>query len=294
MLRPIGNTKMNRNYTVNQKVFVLDEADGKTRPCKVVNVDNETKEVKIHVISWKTTHDEILPFDLPRINIEEDLHEQSDDEESFLDSQDDISVGSAIGKLLRSVDEDSRKIICKYDIRQTAEARVKQFGAFSVKELTNCAENLHIQAKSEDGKKLYNKGSLVLELIGKIETYFPQKCMECSSDYVFELKDAPFHNCYLCKKPSHDCEALKNWHASMSAALPSGFVWLCGLCHKSPAPADCMTTTVEQDSVHGSNANDAETTTDAEKGKKASQTLQKLSAQEHSFKKKTSRNNRLK
>ena len=249
------------NYIMNQKVFVIDEADGKRRPCKVVNVDNKTKKVKIHYINWKATHDEILSFDSPRIHLEEDHHEQSDDnEESFLDSQDDISVGSAIGKLMRSVDGDSRKIISKYDVRQTTEAKFKQFSAFNVKELNSCAEDLRIQTKSQDGKKLFNKGSLVLEIISKIETLFPQKCTECKSSYVVELKDTPYHNCYLCKKPSHDCEAFKNWHGSMSVALPSGFVWLCASCHKSPA--DQMSATSKQVSVDTNSENDAEPPTE--------------------------------
>ena len=101
------------NYKVDQKIHVLDNADGKKRPCKVVQVDSDKKKILIHYIKWSKSFDEWISFDSSRITVEEEIAEDELDD-SFEDAENDPDIGSAIGQLLRSVDEESKKVISKY------------------------------------------------------------------------------------------------------------------------------------------------------------------------------------
>ena len=101
--------------------------------------------------------------------------EDIDHDESFLSSQDEVSVGTALGKLLISLDKSSKEVISEYDIRMTPQAREKHFTQkFNVPKLEHCATSLHIKIKNEEGKKLFRKGALVKKILSKVESLFPQ------------------------------------------------------------------------------------------------------------------------
>ena len=110
---------------MDQKLIVVDSVDQVQRQCKVVAVNNEEKSIRIHYINWKATHDENIPFDSPRIINDAEVHPDSENEDSFLDSDDGLSIGTSIGKLMRAVDGISRDIISQYDIRLTSEKSEK-------------------------------------------------------------------------------------------------------------------------------------------------------------------------
>ena len=144
---------------------------------------------------------------------------------------DDISIGSAINKLLQSIDTNSKEVVSAYDVRMTPESLEKHFLVkFNVPKLEHCAANLHIKIKSEEGKKLFRKSSLVKEILSKIESLFPQYCAECKTDYAYELGDSYTDTCFQCKKPAHNCEAFQKLRSEPEKKMPAGFVWLCNTC----------------------------------------------------------------
>ena len=102
-------------YFVDQEFYVTDKRDGKRYPAKVLNVDNDKREVKIHFVGWHKKFEEVLPFDSTRIHLENDEEEQDDD--SFLSTQDVGSTGAAIGRLLMGVDSESKKIVSTYELK---------------------------------------------------------------------------------------------------------------------------------------------------------------------------------
>ena len=162
-------------------------------------------------------------------NVDEEC-EDMDHDESFLSSQDEVSVGTALGKLLVSLDKSSKGVISEYDIRMTPQAREKHFQKFTVPKLEQCAVSLHIKIKSEEGKKLFRKGALVKKILTKVESFFPQYCTECKTDYAYELGDDPTHSCFKCGKHAHNCDAYQTMSSELCKKLPAGFIWLCGTC----------------------------------------------------------------
>ena len=162
-------------------------------------------------------------------NVDEEC-EDMDHDESFLSSQDEVSVGTALGKLLVSLDKSSKGVISEYDIRMTPQAREKHFQKFTVPKLEQCATSLHIKIKSEEGKKLFRKGALVKKILTKVESFFPQYCTECKTDYAYELGDDPTHSCFKCGKHAHNCDAYQTMSSELCKKLPAGFIWLCGTC----------------------------------------------------------------
>ena len=222
------------NYKVDQKIHVLDNADGKKRPCKVVQVDSDKKKILIHYIKWSKSFDEWISFDSSRITVEEEEIAEDELEDSFEDAEDDSDIGSAIGQLLRSVDEESKKVISKYDVRLGFEGNLKNFNKFSVSSLEHCAIDIKIKIKDDGGKKLFNKNLLVKNILMQIEAHFPIKCVECQESYMLNPGDAKLFSCYKCLKPSHNCEVFKKLHSCLPPLCPTGFVWLCSECHAVP------------------------------------------------------------
>ena len=62
-------------------------------------------------------------MDSSRIHEDEECFSEAN--ESFQDSQENCSIGAAIGKRLRSVVPDSKKVISTYDIRVSVEEKLK-------------------------------------------------------------------------------------------------------------------------------------------------------------------------
>ena len=92
------------SYILDQDVVVLDNKDGKKYPAKIVNVDSEKEEVKIHYVDWHTRFDEVLPFNSNRISLPSAMAAQ--DRSEVVD--DDIKA--ALGKLA-GIDEVTAKVV---------------------------------------------------------------------------------------------------------------------------------------------------------------------------------------
>ena len=270
------------SYTLDQDVFVVDKTDKKYYPCKVVEVDDNKKEVKIHFVSWSSRNDEWLPFISPRISLQKPdkavIEDLSETDEPFLDSQEqswragDLDVGTAIGKLLRSVDTESKSVISTYDVRLSTAANIKNFTKFQVARLDKCAANIKVKTKTDEGKKIYGKNALIKAILTRIEAHFPQTCGECDARYGLDLNETPLFSCYHCTKPSHNCRTFQDWKSLMPSKSPLGFVWFCAACFEAPAFQDDSTSTTvasqdddkekqEQESVPLSNQSKTELST---------------------------------
>ena len=163
------------SFSVDQMIFVTDNIDGKKHPCKIVKVNDEKKEIMVHFINWKKSYDEWLSMDSSRIHEDEEC--LSDADESFQDSQETCSIGAAIGKLLRSVDPESKKVVSTYDIRLSVEENMKNFNKFPVVALERCASNIKIKTKTDSGKKMFNKVVLIRKILLKIKAHLPHQCI---------------------------------------------------------------------------------------------------------------------
>ena len=217
---------------MDQKLLVTDRTDNNRYPAKVLNVNEEKNQIKIHFIDWNNKYDEWLPCNSDRIHSAEDNSEQDD---SFCDSREVGSVGAAIGRLLLSVGLDSRRIVSTFDVRQSFKENCKGLGKFKVPELETCALALNIKIK-EDDKKLYNKLSLTECIVSKIKSHLPQDCASCKEEYTVQLEEVPIFTCYQCRTPSHSCEDLQSVRSLFPNDLPIGFVWLCSMCLKLQVP----------------------------------------------------------
>ena len=214
------------SFNIDQKLIVTDKTDSKKYPAKVVEIDKDKELVKVHFIDWKKTYDEWLPFNSNRVHDES----ESENKDSFCDSQEEGSIGAAIGRLLLAVELKSRKLVSNYDVRLSFKDNCRNFNKFKVGELESCASALKIEVKTEDGKKKYNKPDLVGAIVSKIVSHLPHTCGSCSEEYTVQLDDTILYECHACGVPSHCCTELKKIQSLYPGGLPGGFVWLCGMC----------------------------------------------------------------
>ena len=175
------------DFEINQTIDVEDRTDGKHYPCKVTKVDKDLNEIKIHFIGWSNGSDEVIPMESARIF----ANKNDSDPENSDDDYENEGIGSAIGRLLRSLKEESRQIASTYDIRLDEEDNSKAFQKFKVPALEICAKELGIIILQDDGRKLYKKGALIRKILRKIKAHLPQQCVECDESYCVELKAVP-------------------------------------------------------------------------------------------------------
>ena len=106
-------------FQKDQNFFLTDSTDGKKYPVKVLSVDEEKEEMKVHYVGWKSSYDEVISFDSDRIDLNKDEAEEEEEEDSFCSTQEVGSTGAAIGRLLMAMDTESKKVISTFDIRLT-------------------------------------------------------------------------------------------------------------------------------------------------------------------------------
>ena len=235
-------------YHKNQEFFLTDRRDDKPYPVKVLNVDKEKRELKVHYVGWSSTLDEVIPFDSDRIYLEHEEAEEDDD--TFCSAQEVGNIGAAIGRLLMAMDAESKKVVSAYDVRLSFGSNCKNFGnKYKVPQLEQCADNLKIKIM-EEGKKVFtkNKAGLVAAIVRKIESHLPHNCRNCSNEYSLKLGDDPLFLCHKCGVPSHDCEEVLKIKNAFPEALPGGLVWMCGDCNLAPTQ-DYKTQTDDETNV---------------------------------------------
>ena len=93
-------------YHKDQQFLLTDRKDEKKYLVKVLMVNKDKKELKVHYIGWKSTFDEIIPFDSERIDIDQ---EEAEDDDTYCSTQEVGSTGAAIRRLLMAMDTESNK-----------------------------------------------------------------------------------------------------------------------------------------------------------------------------------------
>ena len=207
------------SFSIGQCFSVIDEADGHVRKCKVVAINQDEAKVQIHYINWSSSLDEWLDFDSGRIRID-------------IPGSNPTNSGrrEVMGALFLDADEISEQVLSSYPIDSSSDDKEKSLSKFSVSHLENCAKLLKIALKDSTGKKLFNKKSLVIQMILCIESLMPAQCEECSSTYRINIGDQPLFKCHICLRGSHNCDQLKKMSASLSNLRVAGIIWLCGSC----------------------------------------------------------------
>ena len=216
------------SFSIGQSISVLDTADDQVRRCKVVAVNGDDLKVQIHYINWNSSSDEWLDFDSDRILSE--VRENT----LVLSGRKEV-----MGALLLNADEISKQVLSSYPIISDSDEGDKNLNKFSVANLESCARYLKVALKDTAGKKLFNKKSLVKQLVLSIEALMPTKCEECSSTYKISLEDVPLFKCHICLRGSHDCEQMKRVNTTLAGLRVNGIVWLCASCSErhSGAPS---------------------------------------------------------
>ena len=223
-------------YFVDQQFFLIDRRDGKKYRVKVLLVDAENKELKVHYIGWRSSFDERIPFDSERIEVISNEGEVEEYEDAIDSSQEIGSTGAAIGRLLMAMDTDSKKVIATFDVRLSQEDNCKNINAkFKVPQLEQCALDLRIETVN-DGKKIFNKNKLGLSkaIVQKIESHLPHTCSNCSTEYSPKLGEEIIFKCNRCGVPSHDCDDIMKIKSAFPSGLPLGLFWMCNNCHLTP------------------------------------------------------------
>ena len=232
------------SYTLNQDIEVQDRKDGKKYPAKVVQVDNENKEVKIHFVDWHTRFDEVLPFNSDRIFIPLAL-DQSGNVETTSNSQDsnDVSGGlmerlaqETIGNLLRQAGPNPKMVISAFHEKEDKLKNEKALSKFLVPMLEETAEFLKIDILDHEGKKIFVKNSLTKTIVRKLSALLPSNCSECQEIYSLTLGEEALFNCMKCSRQSHGCEKIANLKAALPNNMPLGFCWLCLPCMQELKP----------------------------------------------------------
>ena len=216
-------------FKIGNILTIIDNADGKERECKIVQVDEHDAEVRVHYIGWNKDLDEWLSIKSPRIVLENGKADANDSSSKNVNPIEQRKK-EIIGKIIYDSGEATKKILTAFEIDASFIKNEKALMKFPVSLLEACSEDMLIIIFDKMGKKMFNKKSLVKRLIDKFNGLLPSKCDECSEIYSLELKDNPLFICNECQRGSHDCHYLKEFKSSLTGRIPKGFIWLCFNC----------------------------------------------------------------
>ena len=144
----------------------------------------------------------------------------------------------ALGELLNTANHVVKRVISTYDANQSYKLNLKNLRSCKAPPLEECATFLGLTPRDDDGKKLYQNLSILIDrIILKIEALFEMECGDCHEMYRNTLQDEPLLHCRLCLQGSHNCESMKRKYDSLkpfmeASELPEGFSWLCHECLK--------------------------------------------------------------
>ena len=215
---------------VGKKLQVLDK---KTYLCKITEVDEINKKIKIHFQNWSERHDEEIYMDSDRIV--SDSHDDPNASNSSASAPEvcepiETQCRVAIGKLLMSCSEVPKKVISAFDYRSQQSQNEKSLDKFYVPMLEETAEHLKISLYDMNNKKLYNKSMLIRKIINTIRSILPTICSTCNNSYSLEIGKKSDFICAKCERGSHNCSTLSDFHLSLPQRIPTGFLWFCSDC----------------------------------------------------------------
>ena len=58
----------------------------------------------------------------------------------------------------------------------------------------------------------------------------PLLCPDCNNTYSMDLNEQPLFSCHMRDRGAHNCDKIKEFHASLPKTIPKGFVWICPAC----------------------------------------------------------------
>ena len=227
---------------VNKTLKVIDKTDKKEYPCKIVETDDVNRKIKVHFLNWSERHDEWLDMNSDRILMDSEpaTHESSSSNVKEVPDPIKQQAKEIIGKLLMNSDEIQKKVISEfeYDVQQSRNE--KNLNKFQVQMLEDTAEYLKIEVVDCNNKKLYNKNMLTKKILNKVCALLPVMCSDCESNYSIEIGEQSYFSCAKCDRGSHNCDSLKEFHASLPKIVPIGFLWLCSTCRSDITPEKAL------------------------------------------------------
>ena len=212
----------------NSTIYVIDKKDKKPYACKIVAVNKTEDKIKIHFKDWSDSHDEWIRSDSDRIV--EIIDDYNTDQSKQPVNPQNQKCEEILGRLLKNSNDIQKKVISGFNHKESCEKNAKQLAKFQVPMLEDTAELLKIEFEDENSKRLYSKSMLIKKLINKINAILPLICPECRENYSMDLEEQALFTCQLCDRGAHNCDSMKQFHASMPASVPKGFVWICPAC----------------------------------------------------------------
>ena len=185
----------------------------------VVEKSEEGNKIRVHYNGFDDNLDEWIDIDSDRITKHDD------------DVSDEVRI--ALGNIMR-LGRSAEKIICLYNpIANHAENSKWLNSSLLLPDLQACAEVISIKTK-DDKNKPYKKADLIQQILSKIKSALPKKCLECSVDYTIDIQEEPLFTCHICKDGSHNCDNFQTFKNSPPNPLLRGIVWICGKCNDDP------------------------------------------------------------
>ena len=225
------------SYEEGNLYNIIDSVDGTSRECKVVKIDDDNEQILIHYQKWSDKYDEWIKFDSDRIlgRVGEPVCKPDvsiNNAENPLSASADIR--EVVGHLLNLGDDSLKKVMTTYSVGAEDGVNEKALSSFSVPILDQCATCLKIDIKNSLGKKIYNKSSLIKQILLKVRALFPSMCAECSKKYSVGLEANAYLYCSRCTRGCHDCSIFQTVHSNMQSSTLKGLVWMCWECMDSP------------------------------------------------------------
>ena len=235
---------------VNNIINVIDKKDKKSYPCKIVGANENENKIKIHFIDWSDSHDEWISLDSKRI-VENESDTQPGQRVDLPVNSQQRQCEEIIGRLLMNSNDTQKKVISAFKHNENQQKNEKQMGKFQVPMLEDTADYLKIKFEDANHKKLYSKSVLIRKISNRLYSILPLLCPYCNDTYSIGLNEQPLFSCHMCDRGAHNCDNIKDFHASLPKTIPRGFVWICTLCmgdtDSEVTPAVQSGTAVEQE-----------------------------------------------
>ena len=136
-----------------------------------------------------------------------------------------------IGDLLSKADAISKSVISMYRTDVSRNSNVLALGGArnSRGDLLTCAKFLKIPTHGADGREIYSsKPKIADRIVYGINSYFPKKCLKCTTMYSTKFGDyEPHLKCFLCFQAAH----IACMEEELPCDSPVGTVWLCHGCY---------------------------------------------------------------
>ena len=200
---------------VSDTVYVQDKKGKGPYECTVLEVDDAQSKILIHWTGCGKKFDEWITVD--RI-VSPPVSKSNDPD-----------VVKALNELSK-IDPTVDKVIQVYSPDKSIDENEKKlYSTFSVNNVQLCAGSLNIDLADDKGKSI-RKMELIKSIVVKIMSMLPMTCQECMETYKLDVNEVPLVSCFLCGRPSHNCEAFENLKSTLPTLNRLGFRFVCTEC----------------------------------------------------------------